>query len=201
MGSAPSPSSCAPSCTSLPACCPSLRPHSCQSLPLYGQSLGYSSSTNAALVAGFNLCSAFGRLGFGALCDYIGPINSLLSAVLTTGISLLALWPFSDSLAPLLVFIVLNGASNGGFFSTMPTVISSISASVPVPVVMGMVVTSWAGGYIMVGRSRVMPDGADLVDSAGCSYRRLPLRSLRWAVRRAQRFPSCDVLRRLARSG
>ena len=64
---------------------------------------------------------------------------------------MLALWPVSTSLAPMIVFVVMNGISNGGFFSTMPTVVGNVFGSAKVSVAMGMIVTGWTGGYLMVG--------------------------------------------------
>ncbi|KAM3432268.1 hypothetical protein NHJ13734_006961 [Beauveria thailandica] len=58
-------------------------------------------------------------------------------------------WPVSQSLTPLAVFCVLNGVSNGGFFSCTPTVATSIFGSQRASVVMGMVMTAWAGGYLL----------------------------------------------------
>lgn len=63
---------------------------------------------------------------------------------------MLVLWPVSTSIGPLVVFVITNGMSNGGFFSTMPTVVGNVFGSARVPVAMGMIVTSWAGGYLMV---------------------------------------------------
>jgi hypothetical protein len=40
--------------------------------------------------------------------------------------------------------------SNGGFFSTMPTVVGNVFGSARVSVAMGMIVTGWAGGYLLV---------------------------------------------------
>jgi hypothetical protein len=40
--------------------------------------------------------------------------------------------------------------SNGGFFSTMPTVVSNVFGSARVSVAMSMVITGWIGGYLMV---------------------------------------------------
>lgn len=63
---------------------------------------------------------------------------------------MLAICPVSDSLAPLIVFVIVSGAANGGFFATMPTVVGSVFGSARVSVAMGMIVTGWAGGYLMV---------------------------------------------------
>ncbi|KAJ7162825.1 major facilitator superfamily domain-containing protein [Mycena filopes] len=118
-------------------------------LPLYSSSVGLSASTGAGLVAGFNFSSALGRLGFGYATDLVGPINVLFIALLLSAVSMLAIWPVSTSLTPLILFVVINGAANGGFFSTMPTVVGAAFGSARVSVAMGMIVTGWAGGYFM----------------------------------------------------
>ncbi|KAK5069443.1 hypothetical protein LTR70_010727 [Exophiala xenobiotica] len=62
---------------------------------------------------------------------------------------MLALWPVSTSLAPLIVFVVINGMGNGGFFAIMPTVVGNVFGSARVSVSMGMIVTGWTGGYLL----------------------------------------------------
>jgi MFS family permease len=119
-------------------------------LPLYSASLGLSPSLGAGLVAGFNFSSALGRLGCGFASDRIGPVNVLFLALLLSALSMLAIWPVSTSLTPLVLFVIVNGAANGGFFSTMPTVVGAVFGSARVSVAMGMIVTGWVGGYLMV---------------------------------------------------
>ncbi|RYP44494.1 hypothetical protein DL768_009033 [Monosporascus sp. mg162] len=118
-------------------------------VPLYARSLGLYSGTGAGLLAGFNFASAIGRVVCGILCDVIGPLNSLFLSLSVCAISMLVVWPVSQSLAPLAIFVIVNGLANGGFFSTMPTVVGNVFGSARVSVAMGMVVTSWAGGYLM----------------------------------------------------
>ncbi|KAK3935838.1 major facilitator superfamily domain-containing protein [Diplogelasinospora grovesii] len=118
-------------------------------LPLYSRSIGLSSSTGAGLLAGFNFSSAVGRIICGLFCDKFGPLNTLFVSLLLSAVSMLALWPASSTLAPLAVFVVVNGAANGGFFATMPTVVGNLFGSARVSVAMGMVVTGWGGGYLM----------------------------------------------------
>ena len=85
------------------------------------------------------------------MSDAAGPLNTLfLSLVLSAG-SMLILWPVSNTLGPLIAFVIINGMANGGFFATMPTVVGNVFGSARVSVVMGMMVTGWAGGYLMVG--------------------------------------------------
>jgi MFS family permease len=101
-------------------------------------------------VAGFNLSSAAGRLLCGFLCDAIGPLNTLFMSLVLSAGSMLVLWPISNSLGPLVAFVVINGAANGGFFSCMPTVVGEVFGSARVSVAMGMIVTGWVGGYLLV---------------------------------------------------
>lgn len=119
-------------------------------LPLYTEALGYSSSTGASLVAGYTLSSAVGRIACGYLCDKLGSINILLGSLVLSSVSMLAIWPASQSLGPLALFVVVNGLSNGGFFSTTPTVASSVFGSARVGIVMSMIMTGWVGGYLLV---------------------------------------------------
>ncbi|KAK7751431.1 hypothetical protein SLS62_006687 [Diatrype stigma] len=118
-------------------------------VPLYAKALGLPSSTGAGLLAAFNFASAVGRVVCGMLCDSFGPLNALLLSLSVCAISMLVVWPVSQSLAPLAIFVIVNGLANGGFFSTMPTVVGNVFGSARVSVAMGMIVTSWAGGYLM----------------------------------------------------
>ncbi|KAL2395980.1 hypothetical protein ABEF93_003054 [Exophiala dermatitidis] len=134
-------------------------------LPLVAQSIGLASSTGAALVAGFNSCTAVGRFLAGWLSDAIGPVNMFLATMLLNAVSMLAIWPVSDSLGPLIVFSMLNGLANGAFFTVYPVVVASTAtgmrshhtaagggggANSPVAAVaMSMAITGWTGGYLM----------------------------------------------------
>ena len=118
-------------------------------VPLYARSLGLSARVGAGLLAAYNFSSAVGRVLCGFLGDKAGPINSLFIALTTSALSMLAIWPVSTSLAPLIAFVVINGLGNGAFFSIMPTVVSSVFGSARLSVAMGMVVTGWTGGYLM----------------------------------------------------
>ncbi|KAI0067297.1 MFS general substrate transporter [Artomyces pyxidatus] len=118
-------------------------------IPLYATSLGVSTFLSSPLLAVFNLSSAVGRVGFGVLCDKIGPISSLALSLSLSAISILAIWPPSASTAPLVVFIVLNGAGNGGFFSTVPSVVGHMYGSARVASAFAMVLTGWAFGYFL----------------------------------------------------
>jgi hypothetical protein len=48
------------------------------------------------------------------LCDYIGPVSSLILALLTSAVSMLAIWPVSKSIGPFILFSIISGAGNGG---------------------------------------------------------------------------------------
>lgn len=119
-------------------------------LPLYARSLGISNAVGSILLAVFNLSSALGRVGFGSLCDRVGPISSLALSLILSALSILAIWPVSNSIRPLVVFIILNGVGNGGFFSTVPSVVGHIYGPTRVTTVLAMVLSAWALGYMMV---------------------------------------------------
>lgn len=119
-------------------------------LPLYTSAMGMKSSVGAAMVAAFNFSSAIGRLLCGFCCDSLGPLNTLFMSLLLSALSMLILWPVSQSIGPLIAFVIINGMANGGFFSTMPTVVGNVFGSARVSVAMGMIVTGWAGGYLFV---------------------------------------------------
>jgi MFS family permease len=123
-------------------------------LPLYSHSLGLPSAAGAGLVAGFNFCSAIGRLGSGFACDKLGSLSTLFLTLLLSAVSLMVMWPLSNSLGPLIAFVIINGMANGGFFSTMPTVVGNVFGSARVSVAMGMIVSGWIGGYLMVSEYR-----------------------------------------------
>ncbi|KIY53307.1 MFS general substrate transporter [Fistulina hepatica ATCC 64428] len=118
-------------------------------IPLYATSLGISSTISSVLLATFNISSGLGRVGFGLLCDITGPITSLVLSLVMSALSILAIWPASTSLPPLAVFIILNGLGNGGFFSTVPSVVSHVYGPHRVTTVLAMVLTAWAAGYIL----------------------------------------------------
>ncbi|RAK93337.1 monocarboxylate permease Mch4 [Aspergillus costaricaensis CBS 115574] len=118
-------------------------------LPLYTDSLGLGSAAGAGVVAAFNFSSALGRLTCGFASDTIGGLNTLFVSLLLSALSMLIIWPVSTSIGPLVVFVIINGMANGGFFSTIPTVVGNVFGSARVSVAMGMIVTSWAGGYLL----------------------------------------------------
>lgn len=119
-------------------------------LPLYTNSLGLPSSAGAGLVAAFNFCSAIGRLSCGFACDKLGPLNTLFLSLLLSSLSIFVLWPASSSIGPLIAFVIISGSANGGFFSTIPTVLGNVFGSARVSITMSMIVSGWLGGYLLV---------------------------------------------------
>lgn len=124
-------------------------------LPLYTNSLGLPSSAGAGLVAAFNFSSAIGRLTCGFACDKFGSLNTLFLSLLLSALSLFVLWPVSNSIGPLIAFVIINGSANGGFFSTMPTVVGNVFGSARVSVAVGMIVSGWLGGYLLVSKDHI----------------------------------------------
>lgn len=118
-------------------------------LPLFARSAGLSTQTGAALVSGFNACTAIGRISAGWVCDRIGPMNTFLLTMTLNAVSMLAIWPVSNSLAPLTLFAVLNGVANGGFFVTLPTTVASMVEPGLAAVGMSLTITGFTAGYLL----------------------------------------------------
>ena len=118
-------------------------------LPLFAHSIGLSASTGAGIVAAFNACTAIGRFAAGFACDRFGSSNMILLTMALNAISMLAIWPVSDTIGPLIIFAAMNGIANGAFFVTMPTAIGRMMGPGQAAVGMGMAITGWTGGYLM----------------------------------------------------
>ena len=117
-------------------------------VPLFAESLGYSSTASAGLISGFNIASTVGRLGSGAFCDWIGSFNSLVLMTLLNTVSMLAVWPVSSSLAPLVVFVILIGLSSGAFFVTLPTAAAGLFDVAMGQIAVTVVMTGWSPGNL-----------------------------------------------------
>lgn len=118
-------------------------------LPLFANSIGLSASTGPGIVAAFNACTAIGRLGTGFECDKIGSTNMLLFTIALNAVSMLAIWPMSETIGPLVLFAALNGVASGAFFVAIPTTTGRMWGSGQASVAMGMAITGWTGGYLM----------------------------------------------------
>jgi predicted MFS family arabinose efflux permease len=71
-----------------------------------------------------------------------------LITMLLQAVSMLAIWPVSNSLGPLVVFAILNGVANGSTFTTFPTVVAGMFGPGRAAVAMSMAVTGWTGGNL-----------------------------------------------------
>ncbi|WWC64739.1 uncharacterized protein I303_107350 [Kwoniella dejecticola CBS 10117] len=119
-------------------------------LPLFATSIGLSSGAASSLLAGFNLASACGRIGWGFMADkWFGSLNALLLCLAANAMSTLIIWPIAGQVGPLAVFAVINGFCAGGFFSLIPGTVSSLFSDKDLPVVFSMLVSSWTPGYFL----------------------------------------------------
>lgn len=156
-------------------------------LPLFAQSLGLSSTTGAGLVAAFNAFNAVGRFAGGPLWDKVGPTNVFVVRMILNAVSMLAIWPVSNTLRPLLAFAVLNGMANGAYLTVFPTVVASV---------FGPGEQLWRSVWQLLG---------DFGVPAGCACCRLRLASVggfresRWRERRC--LSTSRLLRRRCSTG
>ncbi len=97
-------------------------------LPMYATSAGFSAEVGAWLVAGYNLSSAVGRVLFGVIADgRLGPVTTLTLCFFLFGATILAIWTAAaGALAPLIIFMLLNGAAGGAVMSLQPAVGAAI---------------------------------------------------------------------------
>jgi len=79
------------------------------SVPMFGK-LFSSLLTFPVFSLGYNISSAGGRIAFGLFADsLLGSLNSLLLCLVMVTVSTLAIWPFATTIAPLVVFAIING--------------------------------------------------------------------------------------------
>lgn len=93
--------------------------------------------------------NAVGRFTAGPLCDRLGPMNMFAILMIVNAASMLAIWPVSNTLEPLVLFAMLNGIANGCFWTTQPTVIAEIFGPGRAAVAMSMSVTGWSAGNLI----------------------------------------------------
>lgn len=94
----------------------------------------------------------------------------LLLTMTLNAVSMLAIWPLSDAIGPLVVFAAINGFANGAFFVTMPTAIGRMIEPGQAAVGMGMAITGWAGGYLLgspIAGMLIAAAGAEQAHSVG----------------------------------
>lgn len=119
-------------------------------LPTYAKSAGFSADTGAWLVAGYSLASAVGRVAFGIVADTrVGPVTSLMLALMVASISILSIWTFSTSLATLALAMVLNGGSAGALLSLQPPVNAAIFGVHQTALTMSMMMCSRTFGSLL----------------------------------------------------
>ena len=130
---------------------------------------GIGAPTGAGIVSGFNACGAIGRFAAGFACDRYGSTNMLLLIMALKAVSMLAIWPVSETIGPLVIFAALNGIANGAFFVAMPTAIGRMVGSGQAALGMGMAITGWTGDYLMgspIAGYLIAATGADRSHSA-----------------------------------
>ncbi|ETS63478.1 hypothetical protein PaG_01764 [Moesziomyces aphidis] len=121
-------------------------------LPTYATSAGLSPNTGAWLVAGYSLASAVGRVAFGMVADTrVGPVTSLMLALVLASTSILAVWTVSSNLATLALAMVLNGGSSGALLSLQPPVNAAIFGVHQTALTMSMMMCSRAFGSLLGG--------------------------------------------------
>ena len=131
-------------------------------LPAVANSLGFSASVSAAIVACFNACMAIGRFMSGFACDRLGSMNTLLLTTALNGITMFVIWSFASSLGILLLFAVLNGLANGAFFVALPTAVGRLAGERRGAGAVSIAITGWSPGLLISN-----PIAGFLIDATG----------------------------------
>lgn len=79
-------------------------------------------------------------------------------------VSMLAVWPVSSSIGPLVVFAAANGIANGAFCVTMPIAISRFVGPDQAQVAVGMALTVWSAGAFLGA-----PIAGNLISATGAA--------------------------------
>ncbi|KKY29757.1 putative monocarboxylate [Diaporthe ampelina] len=117
-------------------------------LPYINDALGLSNSESIATIACLLACMSLGRVVTGFACDRVGSMNALFVTSLVNAASLFAIWPFSFNLGLVMLFVTLNGLSNGGFAVAMPTAVGRHLPTDEAPGALSILFTGWAPGIL-----------------------------------------------------
>ncbi|HKP65648.1 MAG TPA: MFS transporter, partial [Casimicrobiaceae bacterium] len=125
-------------------------------LVAYCSDLGYGPARGAQMLSLMLACGIVSRLVFGAICDRIGGLRTLLLGSVLQGTALLLFLPF-DGLASLYVISALFGLFQGGLVSTYPIIVREFFdraqagarvATVITATLFGMALGGWMSGAI-----------------------------------------------------
>ncbi|KAJ1567934.1 hypothetical protein HK405_004239 [Cladochytrium tenue] len=106
------------------------------------QRVGASAATGSYLLSAFDGAIGVGRVLLGIGADrLIGKLNALVLCMLLSGLSMLLMWTFSDSIGLLAAFTVVNGITSGGFISLYPIAVASLYGVAQLPSIYGLVFT------------------------------------------------------------
>ncbi|KAJ1551084.1 hypothetical protein HK096_003252 [Nowakowskiella sp. JEL0078] len=149
-------------------------------IPAYGLTIGLTPANGALIISIANAASALGRivLGFGA-DTAIGRINSLgefqshinivginifipVLCMLVGSLSILLIWPFSNSFGTLTAFGCIYTFSSGGFVSLFPVVIAELFGVEKLASIVGLLYSSSA-----IGNLAGAPLAGVIVDNSG----------------------------------
>jgi hypothetical protein len=97
------------------------------------------------------------------------------------------------------VFIVVNGMSSGGFFSLIPSVVSSVYGNTRTANALAMTVSGWGFGYFFVSpflhHVRLKFDLTTVYSNTGFTHSGMDFTSIWWFQCGPCSVPSCNLLR------
>ncbi|KAL1923292.1 uncharacterized protein VTP21DRAFT_8272 [Calcarisporiella thermophila] len=89
------------------------------------------------------------RIVLGGCADWLGYTNVLMGSLLLSTISILIFWVFAKSFAFFVIFVILFGASSGGFTSLFPVIVTELVKPEDTPTAMGLAYFSFGVGSLL----------------------------------------------------
>ncbi|KAL1914342.1 uncharacterized protein VTP21DRAFT_8981 [Calcarisporiella thermophila] len=142
----------------------------------YAQSIGVNPSVASILSGVMSGINSLGRIVIGYAADKLGRFNTMFLCALIGGVAISLIWPLSNQLGVLILFIAIYGICGGGFVSLFPVALADLVSPEDLPTCMGVVYFS-----LFFGSLFGMPVAGALFDMTGrTSY--LPLIEFSGAV-------------------
>ncbi|RPD63373.1 MFS general substrate transporter [Lentinus tigrinus ALCF2SS1-6] len=112
-----------------------------------------------------NFTSTFGRTFVGFVADRIGPVNTLWSVIMLSGLTQLLVWSFVSSYAGIMAFAITYGLVCGGFLSLTPAASAQLYGSGRLAGLSGLMLL-----FNLPGNASGAPVGGAILNATGNNW-------------------------------
>ncbi|KAL1917399.1 uncharacterized protein VTP21DRAFT_5055 [Calcarisporiella thermophila] len=117
--------------------------------PEFSFTIGLGRENGSLFVALMNGANAVGRIVLGLAADRLGRINVMCFCLIFSSLSILLIWNFSFSFAPMCIFSLFYGFFGGGFVTLVGVVTAELSGIGNLPSALGLVFASTFVGNLV----------------------------------------------------